>query len=679
MEWRGAAVGIGATLALVSAAPAHGAGFTPPQDLGDGAMNVAVAGEAGGAVTASIVGAGVATAVRRPGEEPGRGVAFATPDRTLDGPRVDAGPGGRVGVAFLSSDEDDAEQIDFAFGDLDAGVRQRITYAPGGAAGQAGINAADPAVAFGADGRALGAWGARGALRLVLRGADESVSAPSAVTLDGDVTDVSVEASPTGGVFLVSYLRTAEIDAGNDEVSTRTFVEQVVTTPDGRAGTPAVVASGTLEPDDSGLELSDPVLAADPAGRAVLAWTRTEGDSTQIRSAIGSPAAGVSGNTLTIAAADAPEVAAGPNGTLAVGALGLVTAAVSVAPAGQAFPAAPEPVGAAATSQSLAVLPDGAVLVVTTARGAMPEGRVRAPGGGFGASFPITTEGVFGDVDLDGDGAGHVVTGYTAATGSRGRLLAYDAAPPSLDAFALPGAPAAGAPTSFVTGARDAWSTVGVRWTFGDGGSADGQSVQHTYRDAGDFTVTAAATDAAGNAASRSGSVRVTAVSAAPAEPAAPTAPPPAPAPTPAADPVPPPAAPAPDTTAPVLSGEALSRTLFRVAAGRTMFARAAIARGSRLRFTTDEAGQMRVSIYRLKTVSGPPKRCGDTRRLAAGGGRLLVGRLTQSVVAGRVELPLAGRIGTSALPRGRYEAVVIVSDAARNASRGVRLRFSLC
>ncbi|HEY3614434.1 MAG TPA: PKD domain-containing protein, partial [Gaiellales bacterium] len=79
------------------------------------------------------------------------------------------------------------------------------------------------------------------------------------------------------------------------------------------------------------------------------------------------------------------------------------------------------------------------------------------------------------------------------------RLSYYDARPPVLTAPTLTGGPYAGIPVTLATTASDAWSVVGAPvWTFGDGGTAAGLSVAHTYA-AGTYTAHVGVTDALGN------------------------------------------------------------------------------------------------------------------------------------------------------------------------------------
>jgi hypothetical protein len=54
------------------------------------------------------------------------------------------------------------------------------------------------------------------------------------------------------------------------------------------------------------------------------------------------------------------------------------------------------------------------------------------------------------------------------------------------------------------------------------------------------------------------------------------------------------------------------------------------------------------------------------------------VGRLRASSVATTTRRRFSGRIGRTALKPGRYRATLVATDAARNASKPKRLRFTV-
>jgi PKD domain-containing protein len=64
----------------------------------------------------------------------------------------------------------------------------------------------------------------------------------------------------------------------------------------------------------------------------------------------------------------------------------------------------------------------------------------------------------------------------------------------------VPPSATVGAPASFIASATDAYGALEPTWSFGDGASATGVSVQHTYAAAGEFTVTMTPRDRLTNA-----------------------------------------------------------------------------------------------------------------------------------------------------------------------------------
>jgi len=131
----------------------------------------------------------------------------------------------------------------------------------------------------------------------------------------------------------------------------------------------------------------------------------------------------------------------------------------------------------------------------------------RPAGGSFGApvvlSPPALADQTTPEVSIDG--AGNAVAVFQRWNGSHQEIqaAALDAAPPVVSAFTVPSAGKSGKPLSFSASATDTWSAVSYAWSFGDGGTASGPNVSHKYADSGTYTVSLTATDAAGNATTR--------------------------------------------------------------------------------------------------------------------------------------------------------------------------------
>jgi hypothetical protein len=109
------------------------------------------------------------------------------------------------------------------------------------------------------------------------------------------------------------------------------------------------------------------------------------------------------------------------------------------------------------------------------------------------------------------------------------------------------------------------------------------------------------------------------------------------------------------DTTAPVISHLGFSKKTFAV--GRARTAIAALAHGTKLRYTLSEAATVTIKIQKLKT-------------------RRVVGTLTRSGAKGANTIKFSGRIGKRALRPGRYRAVLTAADAAGNRSAPVHVSF---
>ncbi len=119
-----------------------------------------------------------------------------------------------------------------------------------------------------------------------------------------------------------------------------------------------------------------------------------------------------------------------------------------------------------------------------------------------------------------------------------------------------------------------------------------------------------------------------------------------------------------PDTTAPVLSGVTLRRKRFAIGARATARV-ASRRRGTVLRFTTSEAGTLRVKVQRRVRRHGKV-----VFRAKA--------QLRRTVAAGKGRMAFSGRIGRHALRAGRYRMVVRVTDAAGNRSKAAKVRFRI-
>ena len=84
--------------------------------------------------------------------------------------------------------------------------------------------------------------------------------------------------------------------------------------------------------------------------------------------------------------------------------------------------------------------------------------------------------------DLAADPSGNGVAVWSDSTSGVISAAGFDATPPELRGLTVPSSGAAGRPMSFSATPFDVWSApLATRWTFGDGATATGNAVSHTY------------------------------------------------------------------------------------------------------------------------------------------------------------------------------------------------------
>jgi hypothetical protein len=101
-------------------------------------------------------------------------------------------------------------------------------------------------------------------------------------------------------------------------------------------------------------------------------------------------------------------------------------------------------------------------------------------------------------VSMDADGNATAV--WVRSNGSQTivQQVGYDARAPDLSGVSIPSSAKVGDPLRFSAVASDAWPIGPPSFAFGDGASAQGNSVSHAYSAPGSYTVRAMATDGAG-------------------------------------------------------------------------------------------------------------------------------------------------------------------------------------
>ncbi len=135
--------------------------------------------------------------------------------------------------------------------------------------------------------------------------------------------------------------------------------------------------------------------------------------------------------------------------------------------------------------------------------------RTRGHAGAFSSTLAGTGTTTGTDPVAASDPAGNVSVAWETGT-STVEGAVFDAANPALPALAPDPMPFTGDAVAFNASPSDLWSNpVAVHWDFGDGQTADGTSVAHTYSAAGSYMTRATATDASGNSTTQTQTVTV--------------------------------------------------------------------------------------------------------------------------------------------------------------------------
>jgi PKD domain-containing protein len=265
---------------------------------------------------------------------------------------------------------------------------------------------------------------------------------------------------------------------------------------------------------------------------------------------------------------------------------------------------------------------------------------------------------------VDGNGDGKAATDAGA--------FEYQRHAPGLLDVQVPQSGTAGSALAFAAKTIDGdGDHVALKWAFGDGSSASGLAVGHTYAAAGTYDVTLTAKDDAGlttkvtrQVAIAPGPVKPSSGSTVEDVPPAPTGSDDTSSPTP---PPPPPGddagAPPPPPPLPPGGDDAADRTAPRILSARLRARRSAVRRGLRARLTLrlDEAATVQIAIVRKR------------------GGRRIGRRLTLSLAAGASAKRVAiGHRRLRALARRRAVLSIVAIDAAGNRSAPMRVRLKV-
>ena len=272
-----------------------------------------------------------------------------------------------------------------------------------------------------------------------------------------------------------------------------------------------------------------PQAVVDPSGIVTVGWRRDNGAHYVVQAATRSSAGGW-GPVQDLS--DAAEGSAAPD--LGVAGDGAVTAAwrttvvaatvkTAVRPAGGTWGPPVTISDAAEAAGDPAVAVDALGDTVVTWSSSVPDSIVdsvlaatRAAGGAFGAPVVLSPSALFDQTAprVAADTAGNAVAVFQRYDAGHYVVKAetLDGAPPTIAAFSAPTSGTAGKPLAYSASGTDTWSPVAsYTWSFGDGTSASGPAVAHTFAEKGGYPVTLTVTDAVGNNTTRTATTAVAA------------------------------------------------------------------------------------------------------------------------------------------------------------------------
>ena len=405
--------------------------------------------------------------------------------------------------------------------------------------------------------------------------------------------------------------------------------------------------------------------AVAPDGSVVFVWVATTGSDTQVQRALRAPGAGgaftselkVAG-PFTGGFTFVPGVTTDNAGT-SVAAFehnGVVEAAFRSA--GGEF-GAPSPLGSGGSS-AFGADPSGGVAVTWlnfTSDPPVLQAAVRPAGGGaFGSATTVKTgtsghflENAGAGMDAEGNG----VTGFSDFSSSHAGPepvagAGFDAVPPRLSGLQVAAGGGQHTPLPFSVGTFDEWGPVTTTWSFGDGATAEGASLQHSFDKPGGYDVSVTAHDAVGNSAGPlTGHTAIA------------------------------------DTEAPSFANASLSNRTFRDAAAATVVAarRKRVPRGTTIRFALSEAAAVAIRVQHRVRGRKVGRRCvrqtrrNRTRKRCSHFVRATA-TLRRAGQAGPNSVRFTGRVRKKKLRPGVYRFVLQATDAARHKSTASRLRF---
>ncbi len=295
-------------------------------------------------------------------------------------------------------------------------------------------------------------------------------------------------------------------------------VIQAVTKPAGGAFSAPVPISAAGE--NAGL--AD--IGMDAAGNAIAVWARADGTARRVQAAA-APPGGAFDPAVNISPAgvvsDSPSVATSAGGVATVvwRLNGLAESFIQTAtrPPGGSFS---EPV-TVSSGKDDPIFPEiavndggGAAVAWSGASGTSQVSRatVRPPGAAFlpPENISKTSSDVFHATPAM-DGAGNTTAVWSRSNGSHDiiQMAGFDAVGPELRNLSIPASGIVGEPVQFSVSPFDAWPLGPASFSFGDGGTASGNSPSHTYGAPGSYRVEVSVTDSAGTAGTAAGTITI--------------------------------------------------------------------------------------------------------------------------------------------------------------------------
>jgi hypothetical protein len=364
--------------------------------------------------------------------------------------------------------------------------------------------ATSPDVAVGGNGIAVATWISSDHNAYVAVHSAGTWGVPVPLSSSGDAN--SVQAA------IVNGLPTAFWISGN------TIQSETETTPGGLWGT---ASSPTATPDST--TLSDLRVALNATGSGAASWLSTDGTTFSVESAqISSSSWSVAATPLSTTATAASTVSVASDGSLS--AIGWsepgngVQVAVST---GSGFAIESNATSASSTDSAPAVAVDSNGHVFASwISGTTAQGEIRTGANAWQAPTTVTSDSPL-ELNLSSDASGDVAATWTTSAGAEMRV--YDATPPTVT-IVSPSSPASPGIHSWSVTTSDIWSSENssTNWTFSDGSTPTGSSVQDSEFVPGTVTANVVETDGAGNTTAAT-PVTITISSVAPTNNSAPT------------------------------------------------------------------------------------------------------------------------------------------------------------